>query len=150
MNVKQWLKHYGSQIIGDDTYVTDEYILLKKSEINTVFCSGGYNFVLEKIKTHEQLPLEFIPYERGEDVVMSKFVQLKANNRLFVDFDKFHFDYKYLKLAYDVLAIHHFTLVTIPNSYEGKPELMGILKFWDEDDGFLGCLSSCVFREEME
>lgn len=150
MNTKQWLKHYGKHIVGDDTYVSDGSILLKKSEIDTGLCSGGYNFVLKRIKTHEQLPVESIPYEHGKDVVMQKYAQLRENNRLFVDFDKFHFDYEYLKLADDILDIHYFTLATTPSSYCGKPVLMGILKFWNEDDRFLGCLSSCSFREEIK
>lgn len=150
MNTKQWLKHYGKHIVGDDTYISDGSILLKKSEIDTFFCPDGFNFVLKRIKTHEQLPVESIPYERGKDVVMSKYAQLKEANRLYVDFDKFHFDYEYLKLAYNILDIHYFTLVRTPSSHCGKPVLMGILKFWNEDDRFLGCLVSCIFGEEIK
>lgn len=122
-------------IFGDEEYITDGVLLLRKDKLFPDYRHDRYTKLLKSIN-NKKIPMECIPYEKGEEVEMSKTAELGPNNKVYVKFGYIYFDYDYTKLAHSLLDIDSYTIVK-PNMSH-RPHL---LKFWNYDDDFVGCLS---------
>ena len=127
-------------IFGDEEYITDGVLLLRKDRLYLDYKHSEYTKLLKAIN-NKKIPMEYIPYEKGEEVKMSKIAELGPHNKIYVKFDDKYFDYDYTKLAHCLLDIDYYTVVK--PAREERPHL---LKFWDCKDRFLGCLSEVVME----
>lgn len=139
MNAPEWIENYAGQLCGDDTYVSDGSILLKKEELYNSY-EDWYVKILQKIKTHKKLPLECLPYEVGKIVDMSNKAQLYPGHRILVNFEDFLYDYKYIELAHSLLDIAYYTIAVGTGYIGSEKTVTRILKFWNEQDEFIGSL----------
>lgn len=126
-------------LLGDDTYITNGDILLKKSALDP-WCD--ITDLLIKIQTKTPIHMEYIPYDKGIEVTCPDKIDLWSNDILAVPFGDKFFNYEYLKLVHILTEdISFYTLVPPSEKFENSP---WILKFWDGNGEFVGCLAEIV------
>lgn len=124
------------KLMGDDTYITDGCMLLRKSALDSF---EPISRLLLNFHTKEPLKIEYIPYDKGVEVEHPDEAFLWTYNNIVVPFGDKFFSYKYIKLAHMLTEdISSYTLVSPSEKFADGPWL---LKFWDESGEFVGCLA---------
>ena len=125
-----------NELIGDNTYITDGVILLKKEMLDSY---NKLTNLLIKIQTKEPIKIEYIPCDKGIEVEFPDKVELFPFGDMGVPFEDKFFGYNYIKLAHILTEdISFYTLVPPTEKFANAP---WILKFWNENYEFVGCLA---------
>lgn len=138
MKVKDFI--LDKNLCGDSRYISNGELLLAK---DTLKKSGHpYASLLSKIKTHDDFKLNYVPYDEGEYVFFPQELTISSNDKLYFEINNHTFDYDYLNLAEDLLEdVDQLSVVEgIKTEEEGYPS---ILKLWESDNNFIGCIASC-------
>ena len=138
----KWIEDYGQNMIANEEYISDGNILFAKKYLWSNLLNGF-------TRKSPSLCMDFIPHEKGIDVECTGEALLDKGSIL-VKFGDFYFDKCYLDLIEDLCPVESYTLVQIPQK-RFKYNADALLKFWDSDDNFLGCLANKIpLREAIE
>lgn len=134
MNIREYFLENEKNLQADENYVSDGFIAINKKFVNSK--------LLEQFKTVGVNLLTRIPYDKGEDFELPDRVELFPNNKLAFPYsEEFYFDYNFVKIIKESFFN---TAQTIVFANYGGVEQAPIMKFWDEDDEFIGCLSMSI------
>ncbi len=125
-------------IYANDTYITDGVIVLVKKYIKN-------NILKQYIKKPKELTKKInkIPYDKGSEIELTKvFTQCKllSDNKIGIILDDNNYaDYDILLMLEDYYWLEYLKELnyTVQDFLTGK-----IVKFFDQDENFLGCFLS--------
>lgn len=141
--LQEWV--FSKKIFADDEYISDGTICIKKDKIDPY--QSGNPFECEKVErvisslnTNDVSPMKLVPFEKGEQIDLPDVVELGSSQELFFHVERegkiIPFNYEKIKQMYLYLDVEYLTIV---NKY--------YLKFWNDEDEFLGCIMGCILRE---
>ena len=132
-------------LLSDENYVTDGNILFAKEHLKAYsFWDKGLIKKLKTMPNKSKIKMELVPFEKGVPAYFVhefKLCRGKFTYELMYSFrykkQIFFFAKKYLNFIREYIKPFGYTLV-----YNSKFN-MHILKFWDKENRFLGCLAPC-------
>ena len=125
------------KVKADDEYISDGIIVIHKNFIK--------NKILKSFKNTDKNILSDVPFDKGEEVSIGygTHAKLGLGNRILIDINSEWFDYEFIKkLWFHLLYVSFATNLTFAD-IDCENQNVPILKFFDENDNFIGLIVGC-------
>lgn len=135
MNLEEYIFLNSNNIQADDTYISDGVFAIRKDRIN--------NKIISSYKNNSNNILEAVSIEVGKnfDIEIGTELTLLRHRTLGIKYnDNFYFDYDIIKMILNYFTFDFLYTTVVENGCTLYGKQYPVLKFFDEDEEFIGCL----------